>query len=94
MRRRRSQEPHDRIEAVRPTLEAMGGKVVAAGYPFGGYDAFLLLEVPDDTAATSIGLAVAAGGAFSQAKITRLLSAREWVESLGKAQGSQYRPAR
>lgn len=87
-------EPHDRIEAVRPALEAMGGKIVAAGYPFGGYEVFLLVEVPDDTAATSIGLAVAAGGAFSQAKITRLLSGQEWVESLGKAQGSQYRPVR
>jgi uncharacterized protein with GYD domain len=24
-------EPHDRIEAVRPALEAMGGTIVAAG---------------------------------------------------------------
>jgi uncharacterized protein with GYD domain len=67
---------------------------VAAGYPFGGYEALLLLEVPDDTTATSIGLAVAAGGAFGQAKITRLLSGPEWVESLRKAQGSAYRLAR
>jgi hypothetical protein len=27
-------EPQDRIEAVRPAIEAMGGKLVAAGYPF------------------------------------------------------------
>jgi uncharacterized protein with GYD domain len=87
-------EPHDRIEAVRPALEAMGGKIVAAGYPFGGYEALLMLEVPDDATATSIGLAVAAGGAFSQAKITRLLNGQEWVESLRKAQGSPYRAAR
>ncbi len=87
-------EPHDRIEAVRPALEAMGGKIVACGHPFGGYEVVLLVEVPDDTTATSIGLAVAAGGAFSQARITRLLSGQEWIESLRKAQGSQYRPAR
>lgn len=28
-------EPHDRIEAVRPALEALGAKFLAAGYPFG-----------------------------------------------------------
>jgi uncharacterized protein with GYD domain len=87
-------EPHDRIEAVRPALEAMGGTIVAAGYPFGEYAAVLILEVPDDATATSIGLAVAAGGAFGPAKITRLLSGQEWIESLRKAQGSQYRAAR
>jgi hypothetical protein len=37
---------------------------------------------------------VVAGGAFSKHKITRLLSDQEWVESLRKAQGSQYRPPR
>jgi uncharacterized protein with GYD domain len=51
--------PHDRAEAVRPALEAIGGTIVAAGYPFGGYGAVILLEVPDDTTATGIGLASA-----------------------------------
>ena len=73
----------------------MGGTIVAAGYPFGGYGAVILLEVPDDTTATGIGLAIAAGGAFSPtATITRLLTGQEWLESLRKAQGSQYQPAR
>jgi uncharacterized protein with GYD domain len=31
-------EPQDRIEAVRPVIEAMGGKLVAAGYPLGEYE--------------------------------------------------------
>jgi len=57
--------------------------------------AVILLEVPDDTTATGIGLAIAAGGAFSPtATITRLLTGQEWLESLRKAQGSQYQPAR
>ena len=34
-------EPQDRIEAVRPAIEALGGKLVAAGYPFGEYDGLL-----------------------------------------------------
>ena len=87
-------EPQDRIEAVRPALEAMGTKFLAAGYPFGEYDVLVVYEASDDTTAASLAMAVAAGGAVRSAKTTRLLSGQEWVESLRKAQGSQYRPAR
>jgi uncharacterized protein with GYD domain len=85
-------EPQDRAEAVRPVIEAMGGKLIVAGYPFGEYDAVVLFEAPDDTAAASFALAIAAGGGAKSAKTTRLLSGQEWIESLRKAQGTQYRP--
>lgn len=87
-------EPQDRIEAVRPALEAMGAKIVAGGYPFGEYDVLVVFEAPDDTTAASVAMAVAAGGAVRSAKTSRLLSGPEWVESLRKAQASRYRPAR
>ena len=87
-------EPHDRIEAVRPGLEAMGAKILAAGYPAGDYDVLVVYEAADDTVAASFAMAVAAGGAVRSAKTTRLLDGQEWVESLRKAQGSTYRPAR
>jgi uncharacterized protein with GYD domain len=86
--------PHDRIEAVRPALEAMGTKFLAAGYPFGEYDVLVVYEAPDDTTAASLAMAVAAGGAVKSAKTTRLMTGQEWVESLRKAQASQYQPAR
>jgi len=85
--------PQDRIEAVRPPLEAMGAKFVAAGYPFGEYDVLVVLEAPDDATAASIALAVGAGGAVKAAKTTRLLSGEEWIQALRNAQGSQYKPA-
>ena len=87
-------EPHDRIEAVRPALEAMGAKFLVAGYPFGEYDVLVVYEAADDTTAASVAMAVGAGGAVKSARTTRLLNGQEWVESLRKAQGSQYRPAR
>jgi uncharacterized protein with GYD domain len=87
-------EPHDRIEAVRPAFEALGAKILAAGYPFGEYDVLVVYEAADKTAAASIAMAVAAGGAVRSAKTTELLTGEEWVESLRKAQGSQYKPAR
>ena len=85
--------PQDRIEAITPTIEALGGQVLVNGHPFGESDLLTVFEVPDDTAAASFALAVGAGGAVRNAKTTRLLSGGEWVESLRKAQGAHYRPA-
>jgi uncharacterized protein with GYD domain len=87
-------EPQDRIETVRPALEAMGVKFLAGGYPFGEHDVLVVMEAPDDTTMASVALAIAAGGTVKSAKTTRLLSGQEWIESLRKAQGSQYQPAR
>ena len=87
-------EPRDRIEAVRPAVEAMGATIVAGGYPFGDYDVLIVMEAPDDTTAATVALAVAAGGAVRSAKTTRLLSGAEWIEALTKAQSSRYQPAR
>jgi len=87
-------EPQDRIEAVRPFFEAMGATILAGGYPLGEYDVLAIYEAPDDTTAAALAAAIGAGGATRSAQTTRLLSGAEWVESLRKAQGSQYRPAR
>ena len=87
-------EPQDRIEAVRPALEAMGARIVAAGFSFGEHDVAVVYEAADDTTAASVALAIAAGGAVRSGRTTRLLSGQEWIESLRKAQSSQDRPAR
>ena len=89
-------EPRDRIEVVKPAFDAIGAKILAAGYPFGQYDVIVIYEAPNDTAAASLALAVAAGGAVKTAKTTKLLSGQEWIASLTGAQkvAPQYRPAR
>jgi uncharacterized protein with GYD domain len=87
-------EPHDRIEVVRPALEAMGAKIVVGGYPFGEYDVLVVYEAPEDTTAASLAITVAAAGAVKSAMTTRLLSGQEWIESLKKARRFDYQPAR
>ena len=87
-------QPQDRIEAARPSLEAMGIKILVWGYPLGEYDVVIVIEAPDDTTAASVALAVTAGGAVKSSRTTRLLTGQEWIESLRKAQGSQYQPVR
>jgi uncharacterized protein with GYD domain len=89
--------PGDRLElAAKPLMEAVGGKLLAGGYPFGEFDAVIIYEAPDDAAAASIALAVAAGGAIKSAKTTKLLTGQQWIDALKKAQGlaPSYRPAR
>src|ERR1700730_11592862 len=64
-------EPEDRFEAVRPAVEATGGKIVAGGYPFGEYDMLVVIEAPDDTTAAGFALAVLAGGAVRSGRPAR-----------------------
>jgi uncharacterized protein with GYD domain len=69
-------EPKDRIEVVKPVFDAIGAKILAAGYPFGEYDVVVVFDAPDDTAAAGLALGIAAGGAVRSAKTTRLQAAR------------------
>jgi uncharacterized protein with GYD domain len=89
-------DPKDRLEVVKPVFEAAGGKLVVGGYPFGEYDVLVIYEAPDDTAAASIAVAVASGGAVRSARTTRLLSGQEWMSALRGAQkvSPTYKPAR
>jgi uncharacterized protein with GYD domain len=89
-------EPKDRVEVVRPVFDAVGGKILAAGFSFGEYDVVVIFEAPDDTAAASLALAVGAGGAVRSGRTTKLLTSQEWVTALRNAQSvaPQYRPAR
>src|ERR1700745_4250741 len=77
-------EPHDPMEAIRPTLEEVGAKILVAGFPFGEYDVLVVYEAPDDMTAASVAMAVGAAGEVRSAKTTRLLSGQEWIESLRK----------
>ena len=85
--------PQNRIEAVRPVIERLGGKVETAWFAFGEYDVVLIMEMPDNVAASAFAMAVAAGGACKAVKTTPLLSTAEAVEAMKKAGGSGYRAA-
>ena len=77
-------DPHDPVEAIRPTLEEVGAKMLVAAFPFGEYDLLIVYEAPDELTAASVAMAVAAAGEVRAGKTTRLLSGQEWLESLLK----------
>jgi uncharacterized protein with GYD domain len=84
-------KPQNRIEAVRPAIEKLGGKIESAWFAFGDYDIVLIIEMPTNVDATAIAMAFAAGGACKAVKTTPLLTAAEAVDAMKKASGAGYR---
>jgi uncharacterized protein with GYD domain len=85
--------PQDRVEAVRPAIEKLGGKIETAWFAFGDYDVVVISEMPNNVSAAAIAMAFAAGGACKAVQTTPLLSTAEAVEAMKKAKESGYRPA-
>ena len=86
--------PQNRVEAVRPAIEAVGGKIEGAWYAFGKYDIVLVIQAPDNVAAASLAIAFAAGGALKAVKTTPLMSIEEGMQAIKKAASAGYTPAR
>src|SRR5215471_10769726 len=86
-------QPQDRIEAVRPAIEKLGGKIKSAWFAFGEYDVVVITEMPDNVSAAGIAIAFAGGGACKSVQTTPLMSIEEAVQALRKANESGYRAA-
>jgi uncharacterized protein with GYD domain len=85
--------PVNRIEAVRPAIENLGGKLQEGWFAFGDYDIVCIAEMPDNVAAAAIAIAFAGGGACKSVKTTPLMSTAEALEALKKASHAGYRAA-
>ncbi|MFY9936381.1 MAG: GYD domain-containing protein [Silvibacterium sp.] len=85
--------PQDRIEAVRKSVEKLGGKIINGWLSFGDYDIVALLDMPDNVFAAAFAMAAAAGGACKNVKTTPLLSIDEAKAAMRKAAASGYKPA-
>ena len=87
------EKPQNRIEAVRPVIEKLGGKIESAWFAFGDYDVVLIVQMPTNVDAGAIAMAFAAGGACKAVKTTPLLTVEEAVAAMKKAAGAGYRSA-
>jgi uncharacterized protein with GYD domain len=87
--------PHDREAAVRPLIEAIGGRLHGVYFCFGTEDVMAIIEAPDDTAMAACALAVGASGSLAGGATTKLMTTAEAVKAMQKAQSarSSYRPA-
>ena len=86
------QNPQNRMEQVRPMIEANGGKLLGFYYVFGEYDVVAILEAPDNVAVSALAIAIAGSGALKDGKTTVLMSPEEGLEAMRRASGTGYRP--
>jgi uncharacterized protein with GYD domain len=84
--------PQNRIEAIRPVIERLGGRIASAYYAFGEYDVVGIMEMPDNVSAAALSLAASAGGAVKAIKTIPLMTIEEGIEAMRKAAGAGYRP--
>jgi uncharacterized protein with GYD domain len=78
-----------RKAVITKAVEGAGGKVEAFYYAFGEYDAILILDLPDNTSAASLSLAVSAAGPV-RCQTVPLLTIEETDKALGME--VSYRP--
>ncbi|WP_419947928.1 GYD domain-containing protein [Candidatus Palauibacter sp.] len=78
-----------RREALRQTVESVGGTLEGFYYAFGDDDLLLIADLPDEQAALSLSLNIAAAGALT-VSVTVLIDPENVDEAV--AQGISYRP--
>jgi len=86
------QRPENRMEALRPVVEKLGGEIIAWYYAFGDYDVVVLFDVPSNVNAGAFSMAIAGSGAVKDFKTTILMTPDEGFDALLLAQGAGYRP--
>src|SRR5713226_2294286 len=84
--------PQNRMEAIRPTVEKLGGKIEGGWLAFGEYDVVLICQMPNNVSAAAFSMVGAAGGAVKAVKTTPLMTTEEAMEAMRKASGVTYRP--
>ena len=86
--------PEDRLPAIRSVVQRLGGAVVSGWLAFGDYDALVICDLPDNTSAAALSMAVSAGGAVQSVRMTPLLPFEEGVAVLQRAKAVEYVPPR
>jgi len=84
--------PQNRLEAVRPVIEKLGGKIDGGWLSFGEYDVAVICQMPNNVSAAAFSMAATAGGAVKAVKTTPLMSMEEAMEAMRMAGGTGYRP--
>jgi len=82
----------DRTDIVRRLIESVGGRLESLYFSFGEYDTVCIYEVPDNTAAAALAIAVGASGALATSKTTLLLTAAEGREAMARSGSAAYTP--
>jgi len=72
-------------------LRHLGGQVEAFYFAFGGEDVYAIVDLPDNTSAAALSMAIGAGAGF-RGSMTVLLAPAEVDEGIKRAAQVGYRP--
>ncbi|MER5387704.1 GYD domain-containing protein [Saccharopolyspora sp. NPDC002686] len=75
-----------RVDAIRSVAEKLGGKLESFYFAFGEYDTYVIIDLPDNASAASIGLAVSGSGAARTDTVV-LMTPAEVDEAVSKELG-------
>jgi len=79
------QQPEDRALVVWPLIEQLGGRMLEFYFCLGEYDVVCIAELPNDTAALALDMAIVVPGHISKIKTTALLTSDESVMAMKEA---------
>lgn len=87
-------KPQDRTKAAKDIVNAAGGKLVGLWFAMGEYDIVAIIDAPDDEAMAAAVMVLAASGAFSGGKTTKLFTPAEAKAAMVRAGeiAPSYRP--
>jgi uncharacterized protein with GYD domain len=85
-------DPHHRLEAVKPVVERLGGRIETGWFTFGEYDLLVVCEFPDNVSAAALAVAISAGGAVKAVKTTPMMSFDDGLVAVKRARDAEYAP--
>jgi uncharacterized protein with GYD domain len=80
-----------RVAAATALVESLGGKVESFYFALGDTDAYVVIDLPDNSSAAAGALAVHIGGGAT-ARTVALLTAAEVDNSVAAVKNATYRP--
>jgi uncharacterized protein with GYD domain len=89
---KQAQKPVNREEALKPSVRALGGRIVSFYYAFGKDDVIVVAQFPDNKAAAGFAIAAAAGGALTHITTTPLMTVNEAMGAMRQAKKAHYLP--
>jgi uncharacterized protein with GYD domain len=85
--------PQDRLDAVRPVIEKLGGTIERGWLASGEYDIVLVCQLPSTVSEEAFSMAASAGGVVKAVKTTPLMAIDEAMSGNAESQRGRL-PAR
>ena len=86
-------DPQNRLDAVRPVIEKLGGTIERGWLAFGEYDIVLVCQLPSNVSEEAFSMAASAGGAVKAVQTTALMTLDEAMRRNAESQRGRL-PAR